>query len=70
MAFVLVKWYTHPEIFAFDSEDWLAYVLWQYVPMVVVVGVGILWELVDVTVRRLEPFISCRVLTERRLRTV
>jgi hypothetical protein len=56
MAFVLVKWLTHSEVFAFGSDNWLAYILWQYVPTVIVVGVSILWELVDVTVRRLEPF--------------
>lgn len=56
MAFVLLKWYTRPELFAFGSSNWLAYFAWQYLPMMVVVGVSILWELVDVTVRRLEPF--------------
>jgi hypothetical protein len=56
MAFVLVKWLTHSEVFAFGSDNWLAYILWQYVPTVIVVGVSILWELVDVTVRRLVPF--------------
>jgi len=43
-------------IFVFDEGDMNAYLTWQYLPIALATILAILWESLDLTVRRLEPF--------------
>lgn len=48
---------TSPQsIFVFDEGDMNAYLTWQYLPIALATILAILWESLDLTVRRLEPF--------------
>ena len=43
-------------IFVFEECDMNAYLTWQYLPIALATILAILWESLDLTVRRLEPF--------------
>lgn len=43
-------------IFVFDEGNMNAYLTWQYLPIALATILAILWESLDLTVRRLEPF--------------
>ncbi|KAF2195854.1 hypothetical protein K469DRAFT_650033 [Zopfia rhizophila CBS 207.26] len=48
---------TNPRsIFIFDENNTGAFLAWQYLPVAIATFLGILWESLDVNVRRLEPF--------------
>ncbi|PVH98203.1 hypothetical protein DM02DRAFT_730013 [Periconia macrospinosa] len=51
----------HKSIFIFNENNTGAFLAWQYLPVAVATVLAILWESLDVTVRRLEPFyqLSC-----------
>ncbi|KAK5651361.1 hypothetical protein OQA88_12594 [Cercophora sp. LCS_1] len=43
-------------MFVFDENNMNAYLTWQYLPIALATILAILWESLDLTVRRLEPF--------------
>lgn len=43
-------------IFIFEEEDLTAFLAWAYLPVSICLVVAAFWEVIDVTVRRLEPF--------------
>ncbi|KAL2810080.1 hypothetical protein BJX63DRAFT_434602 [Aspergillus granulosus] len=43
-------------IFAFDESSVTEFLMWQYLPVAIATILAIIWESLDVTVRRLEPF--------------
>jgi len=45
-----------PNPFAFKSTALSAYIFWQYTPSTIVVIMGILWGMVDESIRQMEPF--------------
>jgi hypothetical protein len=47
---------TPDSIFLFSETNVRAYIVWQYVPVLLAVCIGLLWEVLDVNIRRLEPF--------------
>ena len=46
----------HESIFIFDEANGGTFVLWQYLPIIIITCFALLWESVDLNVRRLEPF--------------
>jgi hypothetical protein len=43
-------------IFIFEENSVTAFLAWQYLPVAIATVVGLCWETIDVTVRKLEPF--------------
>jgi hypothetical protein len=43
-------------IFLFNEDNMGAFVAWEYCPTIIAVCTGLLWEMVDAAVRRLEPY--------------
>jgi hypothetical protein len=43
-------------IFLFSERNIGAYMVWQYIPVLVSVCIGFAWEVLDINVKRLEPF--------------
>ncbi|KAL5366199.1 hypothetical protein BJX96DRAFT_182387 [Aspergillus floccosus] len=43
-------------IFIFEEDSATTFLAWQYLPVAIATVVGLCWEILDVTVRKLEPF--------------
>jgi hypothetical protein len=52
----LQETYDGNNFIVFGSDNMAAYIAWQYLPMIIAVGVSGLWEELNVTIHRLEPF--------------